>query len=464
MLHGKTYLLMPSHSLSSSQFSIPPVIAFCTTCKGRTQHLAQTLLRNMQDNPYPYVKFVVLDYNSQDNLLSYLKQCFSLSIECEILSVYSYPKPTTFHMAHAKNMAHRLGILEGADILVNMDADNYTGPGFGEYIRNSFLHHPDSFLWGKMVKDAANRLPRGISGRIAVTRHAFLNAGGYDEKFDCHGPDDKDFNARLLRLGYEGIEIASQYLRAILHNDRMRFKEYPHAANAGEEQFQIDRDTTVVNYGDIGTGTVYKNFDYSRPITLAPVPTRIFGIGMHKTATTSLHNALSILGFDSAHWRSAHWAKAIWKQMRDCGRSRTLERHYALCDLPIPLFYRELDEAYPGSKFILTVRSEHKWLRSVANHWDPNSNPYRGGWNHDPFTHKVHRELYGQKWFDADIFLERYRRHNAEVLEYFRERPDALCVINMDTDDVWAKLCPFLDRPIPDQPYPHSLRTKEPVH
>ena len=37
-------------------------------------------------------------------------------------------------MAHAKNMAHRLGIIEGADILCNLDADNFTGPGFASYI------------------------------------------------------------------------------------------------------------------------------------------------------------------------------------------------------------------------------------------------------------------------------------------------------------------------------------------
>lgn len=46
-----------------------------------------------------------------------------------------------------------------------------------------------------------------------------------------------------------------------------------------------------------------------------------------------------------------------------------LERHYALCDPPIPILYEKLDQAYPGSKFILTVRNEDKWLTSVRNHW-----------------------------------------------------------------------------------------------
>ena len=40
-------------------------------------------------------------------------------------------------------------------------------------------------------------LPRGITGRIIVTRNAFLVTGGYDEKYENHSPDDKDFNMRL---------------------------------------------------------------------------------------------------------------------------------------------------------------------------------------------------------------------------------------------------------------------------
>jgi hypothetical protein len=435
-----------------------PIVALCTTCKGRVQHLAKTLPDNFRTN---ICKFIVLDYNSQDGLAEFLKtnRVTAKAIQLGDLSVYSHVTPTTFHMTHAKNMAHRCGILEGADILVNVDADNFTGVDFARSVAQTLTANPDSYLWARMIKDGEGRLPRGISGRIAVTRHAFLNAGGYDEKFNTHGPDDKDFNARLERMGYTGIEIEPQYLRAILHNDRMRFKDYPHAANAGEEQFQIDRDATVVNFGDIGTGVVYKNFDFSKPITLAPLPTRIFGIGMHKTATTSLHNALSILGFDSAHWRSVHWAKSIWAQMRAEGRSRTLERHYALCDLPIPLLYKELDTAYPGSKFILTTRSEQKWLRSVRNHWNPEINPYRQLWNKDAFSHRVHKELYGQRGFDEEIFLARFRRHNAEVREYFAGRPDDLLVMDMEVDAGWDKLCRFLNRPIPDTAYPRAFQT-----
>jgi hypothetical protein len=353
-------------------------------------------------------------------------------------------------MAHAKNMAHRLGIAEGADILVNIDADNYTGPGFAKYILEQFTPGEDLYLWSRMIK---GEMPRGISGRIAVTRTDFLLVGGYDEKYENHSPDDKDFNARLGRMGIPGREIDRRFLLAINHTDKMRYREYPHAALATYDDFCVQSYTVVVNEGHIGCGTVWRNFGED-PICIEPVPTRIFGIGMHKTATTSLHTAFKTLGYKSGHWVTAHWAKAIYREMTQAGRSPTMEKFYAVCDLPIPLLFRQFDTNYPGSKFILTVRDEWKWLTSVRKHWNPASNKYRSQWDSDPFSHRVHQLLYGRKDFDPTIFLERYRRHNEEVLEHFRHRPADLLVMNMDSGSGWKELCMFLGVPIPAQAYP----------
>jgi hypothetical protein len=414
----------------------------------------------MADNAsYPNAKFVLLNYASPDHLDNYLSGNQMDAIESGKLVVYKTPEPGPFKMAHAKNMAHRLGIMEGGDILVNLDADNYTGPGFARYLAEKFQEagEHEIFLWSRMISDGPDRLPRGINGRIAVTREAFLNAGGYDEQYATWSPDDKDFNLRLRRLGYTAQEIDRKYLDAILHNDKMRFKEYRHVStHHGEDQLETigDSDATIANYGKIGMGTVYKNFS-TEPMQVESIPTRIFGIGLHKTATTSLHYALNILGYQSAHWKSAHWAKTIWEEMLAYGRSVMLERSYALSDLPIPLLYEKLDKAYPGSKFILTIRNEYAWLRSVRKHWSP-QNKFRSAWDTDPFTHKIHKALYGQKGFDEAIFLERYRRHNAEVMHYFRDRPWDLLVMDMQSGAGWRELCGFLRKPIPMVEYPRE--------
>ncbi len=429
-------------------------VVFVTTCKGRVQHIARTLPQNMIDNPD--AKFVVLDYNDQDGgLLEYLKSNHAHDIESGRLVVYQYREPCQFHMTHAKNMAHRLGILEGGDILVNLDADNFTGPGFAEYVEKKFKNSTDIFLWSRMVKEGNQRLVRGVSGRIAVTREAFILAGGYDEKYDTHSPDDKDFNARLRKLGFEGWKIDSRFLLAIRHTDKLRYREYPHAANVIAEDFDIKPDAAVVNAGNIGCGLVWRNFS-AFPIYVSPVATRIFGIGMHKTATTSLSVALQKLGYKTEHWPSAHWAKAIWREMNETGRSPTLEKCYAATDLPITLMFRKLDVAYPGSKFILTIRNEATWLESVRKHWSPEYNEFRAGWDNDPFTNRIHQVLYGRTDFDPVIFLERYRRHNAHVLEYFKTRPSDLMVMDMDRKHGWKELCGFLNIPIPAESYPKA--------
>jgi len=300
--------------------------------------------------------------------------------------------------------------------------------------------------------------PRGISGRLTVPRGAFLKTGGYDEaKYDNWGPDDRDFNLRMQRLGYMPREISGRYLNAIPHSERIRFKEFPHVqtltdsawheleATAGQPPY-----TAVVNFGRPGIGQVV---DRIGGITdIKQTPTRIFGIGMHKTGTTSLYEALNILGYDAAHWTTPRWARNIWEEMRTHGKSVTLEKHEAITDFPIGLMYQQLDVSYPRSKFILTLRDEGEWLESVRRHFGE-ENRWRSTWDNDAFTHRLHTEVYGRKRFDADVMLARYRRHTAEVLAYFKDRPADLLVME---EPSWARLCPFLGLPVPVLPYPKA--------
>jgi hypothetical protein len=439
------------------------VVAFCITCRGRAQHIKLTLPKNLADNRK--AKFVLLDYGSPDDLLEYVTTAHAEEVASGRLAVYSY-QADRFKMAHAKNMAHRCAILEGADVLVNLDADNFAGKDFDLYVENLFrqaeydramFSQPQIFLWARMIQ---GQMKRGISGRIAMTAKTFLLVGGYDEYYADWGCDDKDMTARLTRLGYNAIEIDAQFLDAIHHKDKLRFKEYPHARpepGVDSGSFYLENDNTIANFGHFGVGVVARLYD-SRlvgPYRLEPLPTRIFGIGMQKTATTSLDAALKILGYESAHWESGKWAVAILREMRK-GRSLTVEKHFAVCDLPIAILYKELDKAYPGSKFILTIRDDADWLESTRKHWSYEHNKFRTDWDVWPAANIIHRATYGQKEFDAEIFLARYRRHNAEVLEYFKDRPQDLLVMNMSENAGWNELCGFTGRQIPGMAYPRA--------
>jgi hypothetical protein len=441
------------------------MIAFVTTCKGRAQHIKETLPKNLVDNAeFPDAKFIVLDYGSTDDLLGYLLFNHAKDIESGRLIVYRYPAAEQFHMAHAKNVVARLGILEGADILVTVDADNFTGKNFAQFVADS-LTHPGIFLCPdfpriKSLPHGPDRPQRGYAGRLAIRSQEFIKLGGYCETFDTWRGEDIDMIARLQLAGYTMKLIDNRFLEAIPHGAEMRFKEYPHAKkyeNSSEWKVIYGRTERIVNYGKFGCGTAYKNFEIA-PIELAPVPTRIFGIGMHKTATSSLHAAFKTLGYDSFHWETNKKSWDIWNEMKTAGRSETLERYYSLCDLPIPMFYRELDAAYPGSKFVLTVREESTWLKSVERLWNPYVNP-RYDWDLQPFSHQIHQALYGQTEFNAEIFLARYRRHNAEVKEYFRNRSSDLLVMDIDQAAGWNELCGFFGRAIPAAPYPRVNRS-----
>ena len=458
-----------------------PRIVFCTTCKGRAYHLMNTLPQNMQDNrDYENCAFVVLDY-ADSHVLRESLRTYEASIQNGYLVVYHYfgdnkyregPPPITFHMARAKNIAMRCGILEGADILVTLDADNFTGPSFASWIAKQFTEGnsfkkeiflcPDFKSINAMLH-GPERPPRGFAGRLAVSARDFIKMGGYDEIYDTWRGEDMDLMHRMLRAGYKTVHFENSSLNTIRHDASVRFKEYPHAKqyeDAYEDEMKavVGRTETVVNNGNFGVGNLFKNFARSY-VSLKPIPTRIFGIGLHRTATTSLHKAFEVLGFDSWHFRNGNDARLIWEQMNTEGTSKLLEQWYALCDLPIPMLYRKLDESYPGSKFILTVRDEMKWIESVRRLWAYEHNPQRWTWDIYPISHKLHKALYGRIDFDAETFLNRYRRHNAEVKEYFKDRQNDLLIMNIESGSGWPELCHFLGTETPLVPFPYETHT-----
>jgi len=438
-------------------------VALITTCKGRTAHLRATLPENLQFLGQDAL-VVLLDYNDTEGLGDYIQAEHRADLDSGRLVYYRNSDAPRFHMAHAKNQAHRCALLEGAWFLVNVDADNFTGPGFSDYVVRRFkegtAEEEAVFLGARGNHRGPGgltkvRTPPGCFGRIAVTADAFRQAGGYDEIFAGWSPDDKDFANRVANLGYCWRRIRTSFLRSIKHGHGLRFQEYALQTFDEVEWLTQRKNLTVVNAGVVGTGTVQRNFS-PEVIDLPPIPARVFGVGLHRTGTTSLAQAFRVMGLDAAHWESPHWAKYIWDEMQAQGRSRTLEMHYALCDLPIPLLFRQLDAAYPGSRFVLTVRDEATWLESVRTHWR-----LRHQWDGDVFSNMAHKLLYGQADFDAEVFLARYRRHNSEVREYFAGRTADFMEVTINEHTSMAPLCRFLGMSAMNRPFPHKHKSAD---
>jgi hypothetical protein len=168
---------------------------------------------------------------------------------------------------------------------------------------------------------------------------------------------------------------------------------------------------------------------------------KVFGVGLSRTGTLSLNEALKHLGYSSLHFP---------------GSLADISKYDAATDTPVAAYFEQLDAQYPGSKFILTVRDELSWLASVKWLLEEahcfQKTPDQTKWH--PMIGIVHDILYHTRVFDAGKLSQARTRHTARVLSYFRGRPLDLLVMDVTRGDGWERLCPFLKREIPARPFP----------
>ncbi len=189
----------------------------------RTHHLKLTLPKNIKDNlGYGNVEFVVLNYNSQDDLDEWIKEEMMEYIEKGILVYVKTEEPEHFFMSHSKNVVARAAT---GDILCNIDADNYAGKGFANYIDKQYKKNQNIYL--AVNKETA---PRDCYGRICILRDDFLKIKGYDESMLGYGFEDFDLRNRLELLGRKGLYITNiDFLQAISHKDTERLQSEKNA-------------------------------------------------------------------------------------------------------------------------------------------------------------------------------------------------------------------------------------------
>lgn len=199
---------------------------------------------------------------------------------------------------------------------------------------------------------------------------------------------------------------------------------------------------------------------------------KIICAGLSKTGTKSLTQALRTLGYtvydatESYSYLIQQWHDIVvnkkspnfWSMYSDVD---------AVVDTPGNHFYREIFEAFPDAKVILTVRdSEDVWLKSFVNHMKryyrycvtrPLWQAVRVSPTHQ-MVYNVMIKVWELKYGSGATLLENeatlkkvYREHNREV----RETIPANQLLVYNVREGWGPLCDFLGCDKPNKAFPH---------
>lgn len=193
---------------------------------------------------------------------------------------------------------------------------------------------------------------------------------------------------------------------------------------------------------------------------------QLIGAGFGRTGTASMKAALEHLGYGPTYHmleiiaqpqRAAAWTRAAqgetldWRQIFDGYRSTV--------DWPGAAYWRELTEAFPEAKVLLTVRDPERWYDSTYNTlyqfalaapgFDFADKPMAG------FKPAIDRMLwkgiFGGRFEDKDHAIRVFEAHNAAVQQAVPA--DRLLVHR--TGDGWEPLCDFLGVDVPAEDFPH---------
>lgn len=177
-------------------------------------------------------------------------------------------------------------------------------------------------------------------------------------------------------------------------------------------------------------------------------PRKVFGIGFHKTGTTTLGVIFDRLGYRVAGYNDfrhlAHREGLGFSEVE--AHALEIARQVdAAKDSPWFILYRSLDRAFPGAKFIHVTRDTDAWIESVVKDFGDDQNTLR-------------EVIYGTRFprgNEAD-WIARYERHNAEVRDYFADRPEDCLFLRLEDGLDVPGICKFLGEPEISMPAPRA--------
>ncbi|MFT3726420.1 MAG: sulfotransferase [Terricaulis sp.] len=202
---------------------------------------------------------------------------------------------------------------------------------------------------------------------------------------------------------------------------------------------------------------------------------KVIGAGLSRTGTHSLHAALEALGMHSVHFDSER-LNDIVEGVEPHPNFRRYDDVDAVIDLPASLFYKELADAYPDAKVVLTLRDTDEWWRGIKRHFEINYVANERLLRHrlvqklgvayeeapiDRFRRALRQYAYGSTVPSEYLYKKRFDEHNRLVQATIP--PERLLVIDITKGDGYQKLCPFLGLDPVASPFPHLFAAND-VH
>ena len=183
---------------------------------------------------------------------------------------------------------------------------------------------------------------------------------------------------------------------------------------------------------------------------------RVFCIGLNKTGTSSFHAAMEVLGLRSLHGGGPDWGG---DKVNQAVREALAEGRPLLSGID-PVFdafsdigqlsahFDLLDQQYPDSRFVLTVRPIDAWIDSRRRHVERNIARGEAGEYHGTFL-IVDEKRWRREWHN----------HVEGVREYFVDRSRFL-ELDLTAGAGWEPLCKLLQVPEPSVPFPWANRDR----
>lgn len=201
---------------------------------------------------------------------------------------------------------------------------------------------------------------------------------------------------------------------------------------------------------------------------------RLIGAGFGRMGTRATKDALEMIGFGPCHHMAEvfmhnetvpQWQEALQNPPVTAAGWAPLLGDYAACvDWPCCYFWKELNQAFPDAKVLLSTRDPEEWWASINK---TIFEIFRQGDvpEDDTGMRNAHRAMAREMIADRTFgdfenkanVLRTLKAHEEEVRDTIA--PERL--LTWSVTEGWDPLCAFLDVPVPDTPFPNRNTTKD---